>query len=56
MRFINILLVACLVITMTAAAPKKDRDGKSKKGKDSKVKKEKKEGKSKEMEMGCHRV
>lgn len=56
MKFTSILLVACFVITLTEAAPKKDRDGKSKKGKDSKGKKEKKGGKSGEMELGCHRV
>ena len=56
MKFISLLLIACLVITLTEAAPKKDRDGKDKKGKDGKGKKEKKDGKSKEMELGCHRV
>ena len=50
MKFICILLVACLVITLTEAAPNKERDGKGKE------KKENKDGKRKEMELGCHRV
>lgn len=56
MKFIFVLLVACLVISLTEAAPKKDKGGKSKKAKDGNGKKEKKEAMSEEMEIGCHMV
>lgn len=46
-----------MIFTLTEAAPKKEKNGKSKKGKEYKGKKEKKDGsKSKDMEIGCHMV
>ena len=59
MKFVTIVIVACLVLALTEAAPKKEKKDKIKKVKQGKGKKEMKDGKegmSKDMEIGCHRV